>query len=156
MRKEAARTRVEHVKAKILKAREEKAKAFEAFKENAAKEKEVADKRSAEESEKVNKIIEEVQKVEEESKAETEDVESSQMVFPKLEKESPASSTYMSAPSTSSKGKAAYVENEQGEVERSATPSALPVPVPEVTSPIDELDDDFDELDDIEGAQCQR
>jgi next-to-BRCA1 protein 1 len=147
-RKEAARARVEHVKAKILRAREEKAKAFEAFKENAAKEKEVADKKSAEENEKVNKIIEEVKNSEDESKAETEDVETSQMVFPKLEKESPASSTYESAPSTSSKGKAAYVENEEGEIEHSATPA--PVPVPEVTSPIDELDDDFDELDDIE------
>jgi next-to-BRCA1 protein 1 len=147
-RKEAARARVEHVKAKILRAREEKAKAFEAFKENAAKEKEVADKKSAEENEKVNKIIEGVKKNEDESKAETEDVETSQMVFPKLEKESPASSTYESAPSTSSKGKAAYVENEEGEIEHSATPA--PVPVPEVTSPFDELDDDFDELDDIE------
>ena len=146
VRKEAARQRVEHVKAKILRAREEKAKAFEAFKEHAAKEKEVADKKTAEEIEKVNKIIAEVKKVEEESKAESEDVESSQMVFPKLEKESPASSTYESAPSTSSKGKAAYVENEHGEIEHSATP----IPVPEVSSPTEELDDDFDDFEDIE------
>ena len=146
-RKEATRARVEHVKAKILRAREEKAKAFEAFKENAVKEKEGVEKKSVEETEKVNKIIEQVKKAEEEIKAETEEMEGSQMVFPKLEKESPASSTYEFAPSTSSKGKAAYVENEEGEIERSATPAAAPVP--EVTSPIDE-DDDFDDLEDIE------
>lgn len=145
-RKEAARQRVEHVKAKILRAREEKAKAFEAFKENAVKEKEVADKKIAEENEKVNKvnhIIEEVRRAEEEK-----DMEGSQMVFPKLDKESPASSTYESAPSTSSKGKAAYVENEDGEIERSATPA--PVPVPEVTSPPEEFEHDFEELEDVE------
>lgn len=88
-------------------------------------------------------------------------MERSQMVFPKLEKESPSSSTYQSATSSTigSKGKAAYVENEDGEVERSATPSAAapatpvvaPVPIsePSVTSPLEE--DDFEDLaDEIE------
>ena len=152
-RKEAARQRVEHIKAKILRAREEKAKAMEAAKEAAvAKDKAAADRKSAEETEKVKKIIEEVKKAEEEKKeepeaeAEVEDVEGSQMVFPKLEKESPESSTYQSVSSSSSKGKAAYVENEEGEIERSATPAPAAAPVPEVTSPTTE--DDFEDLDD--------
>ena len=139
-RKEAARQRVEHIKAKILRVREEKAKIVEA---TLAKEKAAAEKKSAEETAKVKKIIEEVSKTTDEKN--TEDVEGSQMVFPKLEKESPASSTYQSVTSSLSKGKAAYVENEEGEIERSATPVTAPEPVPEVTSPMSE--DDFEDLD---------
>lgn len=146
-RKDAARARVEHIKAKILRAREEKAKAAEAKKKSAA-----------EETEKVKKILEEVVKTNEaEKEAEAkklESLEGSQMVFPKLEKESPASSTYQSVASTagSIKGKAAYVENEDGEVERSATPSVAPAPA--VESPkaekeefVDLDDDDFEDIE---------
>lgn len=143
-RKEAARYRVEHIKAKIIRAREEKTKAMEAAKETAAKDKAAAEKKSATETEKVKKIIEEVAKADEEKEVEAEELESSQMVFPKLEKESPASSTYQSVASSSSKGKAAYVENEEGEIERSATPA--PAAVPEVSSPMSE--EDFEDLDD--------
>lgn len=145
-RKDAARQRVEHIKAKILRAREEKMKAAE------AKKKAVSD-----ESEKVKKILEEVVKdneAEKEAEAKKlEKLEGSEMVFPKLDKESPASSTYQSVASTagSSKGKAAYVENEDGEVERSATPPVAPAPT--VESPkvekeeLDDLDDDFEEIE---------
>jgi next-to-BRCA1 protein 1 len=154
-RKEAARVRVEHIKAKILRAREEKAKLME------AKGKAAAEKENAEKSAKVQKIVEEVTKeapvaVAEPTKAApAEDVEGSQMVFPKLEKESPASSTYQSATSSSSnKGKAAYVENEAGEVERSATPAspAAPVQIPiEVASPsVEEPFVELEEDDDLE------
>ena len=150
-RKEAAKVRVEAIKAKILKARAEKTKAMEEAKRAVEI---AAQKKSAEETAKVQKIIEEATKaheVEEEQTEETkeEDVSTSQMVFPKLEKESPTSSTTISQ--SSGKGKAAYVENEAGEVERSATPSVIaalaPVepeteaePVPIVSSPTEELD----------------
>lgn len=67
------------------------------------------------------------------------------MVFPKLDKESPASSTYqsVSSASASGKGKAAYVENEAGEVERSA--AGTPIPIPDVASP--SIEEDFEDLD---------
>ncbi|KAK5168139.1 uncharacterized protein LTR77_006707 [Saxophila tyrrhenica] len=146
-RKEAARQRVEHIKAKILRARQEKAvdtAKEEAVAAQAAEEKAAEEKKNADSIEKVKKIIEEVTKADQEKE---EDLESSQMVFPKLDKESPASSTYQSV--MSSKGKAAYVENEQGEIERSATPSvASPTPAPVV--PSSEVGDDFDDLEDIE------
>merc|ERR1739841_184091 len=58
------------------------------------------------------------------------------MVFPKLQKESPASSTYQSATSSSIKGKPAYVESEEGEIERAATPPAAPAAPPSVLSTI--------------------
>lgn len=143
-RKDAARQRVEHIKAKILRAREEKVKAAEAKKRAAA-----------EESEKVKKILEEVVKnneAEKEAEAQRMDnLADSGMVFPKLEKESPASSTYQSVTSTagSSKGKAAYVENEEGEVERAATPAAAAPPsVQSPTVERDEFDDDdFEEIE---------
>ena len=147
-RKDAARMRVEHIKAKILRAREEKANAMEAAKKT-EKARAAEEKKSTEETEKVKKIIEEVIKDGKEEE-ETEDVEGSQMVFPKLDKESPASSTYESATSSSGKGKAAYVENEAGEIERSASPtSAVDAPATEdVTSPTIEEDDEFEDLDD--------
>ncbi|KAK3707850.1 hypothetical protein LTR37_011852 [Vermiconidia calcicola] len=146
-RKEAARQRVEHIKAKILRAREEKSKAIEAAQKAAA------EKKTAEETEKVKKIIAEVTKAEEEKKneeaeSETDDIEGSQMVFPKLEKESPASSTYQSLASSASKGKAAYVENELGEVERSATPVTAPAPAAALLSPTTESEDTFEDLED--------
>jgi len=178
-RKEASRQRVEHIKAKLVRAREEKVKAMSepavAAKEEAtyahpdvyrktiaeaqkkmaeivrvaAVEKQEAaaeETKSADSVEKVKKIIEAVTKADEEKSGE--DLEGSQMVFPKLDKESPSSSTYESAVS-STKGKAAYVENEQGEIERSASPSVTsPTPAPAMPSPASE--DDFDELDDIE------
>jgi next-to-BRCA1 protein 1 len=50
-------------------------------------------------------------------------MERSSMVFPKLDRESPASSAYQSAIMTS-RGKAAYVENEDGQVENVAVPAA--------------------------------
>ena len=49
-------------------------------------------------------------------------MERSSMVFPKLDRESPASSAYQSA-IMSSRGKAAYVENENGQVENVALPA---------------------------------
>lgn len=127
-RKEAARARVEHIKAKILRAREEKAKSIEAMRELA--------KRQMEK-------VEEPKKEQEESK---EDIEGSQMVFPKLDHQSPASSTYESATSSSGKGKAAYVENEAGEIERSATGSPVPTAVQDMASP--SVEEDFEHLDD--------
>jgi next to BRCA1 gene 1 protein len=151
-RKEAARLRVEHIKAKILRAREEKAKAArieEPTKDVEAKEEVVSAIQSkprptdSEVDEKVKKIIEQVTKADEEK---SEEMEGSNMVFPKLDKESPASSTYQSA--TSSKGKAAYVENEQGEIEHSATPSVTsPAPAPVEPSPLSD-DEEFEEIDD--------
>ena len=115
-RKEAAMKRVAFIKAKILKTREERSKALEAEGSE----------------EKVKKIIEEVSKTAaadvEETKQAEEKMEGSQMVFPKLEKESPASSTMLSS---SSKGKAATVENEQGEVEAAAAVAPKPAQEPE-------------------------
>lgn len=148
-RKEAAKQRVEHIKAKIMRTREERAKAREAQMQAAAEQK------IAEETEKVKKIIEEVSKNAE--KEEQDSMEGSQMVFPKLDKESPTSSTYESATSSSStsKGRAAYVENESGEIERSATPAAAaPSPAalisePSVSSPT--VEEGFEDLtDDLE------
>ncbi|TKA78763.1 hypothetical protein B0A55_04118 [Friedmanniomyces simplex] len=164
LRKESAKQRVEYIKAKIMRTREEqRAKTVEMQKQNAIS----AEQKSAEETEKVKKIIEEVSKEaakEEQAEAEAEKMEGSQMVFPKLDKESPASSTYQSAASSSTihKGKAAYVENEAGEVERSAVPSVVAGPAtspvqapvaisePSVSSPtVEEME--FDDLsDDIE------
>jgi len=125
-RREALKQRVAHIKANILKTREEREKMSEDFtKQKAA----FASRKSADETKKVEKIIDEVNKqAEAEEHAAEETLEGSQMVFPKLDKESPASSTYQSASSSSAKGKAAYVENEDGEVERSATPTAVPGP----------------------------
>ncbi|KAK0247400.1 hypothetical protein B0A54_10772 [Friedmanniomyces endolithicus] len=166
LRKESAKQRVEYIKAKIMRTREEqRAKTLEMLKQNSVVS---AEQKSAEETEKVKKIIEgvtkESAKEEQSEAAEEEKMEGSQMVFPKLDKESPASSTYQSAASSSTinKGKAAYVENEAGEVERSATPSVVaplatspvpaPVAIPEssVSSPtVEEME--FDDLsDDIE------
>jgi next-to-BRCA1 protein 1 len=48
-------------------------------------------------------------------------MERSSMVFPKLDRESPASSAYQSVMSNS--GKAAYVENEDGQIENVAIPA---------------------------------
>ncbi|EMC92468.1 hypothetical protein BAUCODRAFT_38535 [Baudoinia panamericana UAMH 10762] len=137
-RKEAARARVEHIKAKIMRQREERANMLEAQKMQ-----QTAVQKSAEESEKVKKIIEEVEKEQE--------MEGSQMVFPKLEKESPASSTYEST--TSSKAKPAYVENEADEVESTAavpsvTAATAAVSEPSVASPAEvEGDFDFEEVE---------
>ena len=164
-RKDAARQRVEHIKAKILRAREEQAKAMEVEKKKAeakavalaeqmraAEELEKAKKEAREKVQKMLDGLAEEKKLEKETVEEkTEDLEGSQMVFPKLDKESPASSTYESIAS-SSKGKAAYVENEQGEIEHSATPSvASPTPVaavPDLASPA--IEEAFDLGDDIE------
>ncbi|KAK5674619.1 hypothetical protein LTS10_012620 [Elasticomyces elasticus] len=159
LRKESAKQRVEYIKAKILRTREEqRAKSLEMQKQNTIS----AEQKSAEETEKVKKIIEAVSKdaAQEEHVEVEENMERSQMVFPKLDKESPASSTYQSATSstTISKGKAAYVENEDGEVERSAAPSVVAEPAtpvqapvaisePSVSSPEDEFDDLSDDIE---------
>ncbi|KXT03022.1 hypothetical protein AC578_685 [Pseudocercospora eumusae] len=144
-RREILRQRVAHIKANIVKTREEREKlAQDLSKQKAA----AAEKKADEAHEKMMNIIEQVAKQasdEEEHDAE-ESLKGSQMVFPKLEKESPASSTYQSPTSSSSKGKAAYVENEDGEVERSAHPAPAPVPS-SVASPSVEHDD-FVDLDD--------
>ncbi|KAH9833940.1 hypothetical protein Tdes44962_MAKER08696 [Teratosphaeria destructans] len=146
-RKEAAKQRVEHIKAKIMRTREERAKAMMQAQRATSVEQKTAEAR---------KIIEEVSRsaaAEEKAEAEkvfekTEEMEGSQMVFPKLEKESPASSTYQSATSSSNKGKAAYVENEEGEVEQSAVPS-----VASATSqaPVEDLEDDIEVLSAADG-----
>jgi len=153
-RKEAAKQRVEHIKAKIMKAREDqRAKQFTAQKAAIA-----AEQRNVEEMENSKEIVEDVAKAseaeaEKPKSVEEEKLEGSQMVFPKLEKESPASSTYQSITSSAvSKGKAAYVENEDGEIERSAMPTAPAPPVsePTVSSPtrpaFEILDDDIEVL----------
>ncbi|KAK4628323.1 uncharacterized protein CLAFUR5_04242 [Fulvia fulva] len=139
-RREALKQRVAHIKANIIKTREEREKMTEDFQQLKMA---AAEKKSMEESEKVQNIIEQVAKQADEEEK-TEQLEGSQMVFPKLEKESPSSSTYESATSSSSKGKAAYVENEEGEVERSATPATAPISIP-ISSP--SADDDFVDLD---------
>lgn len=147
-RKEAAKLRVEAIKTKILKARAEKYNrtTLETKQAMAAQLKAAAEKKSAEETEKVQKIIEQVSKTPAE---ETESVSSSQMVFPKLEKESPASSFV-----SSSKGKAAYVEDEEGEIESAAQAPAQTPSVdiaPSVASPsVAAAEDDFDDLTDLE------
>ncbi|KAK5129585.1 hypothetical protein LTR08_003050 [Meristemomyces frigidus] len=122
VRKEAAKQRVEHIKAKIMRTREERARVMEAHKAAVMVS---AEQKTAEETEKVKKIIEEVSKTASHIAPEAvkdEDMEGSQMVFPTLDKESPASSTYQSA--SSLKAKAAYVEDEAGVVEGSASPAA--------------------------------
>ncbi|KAI5359540.1 putative Zinc finger, ZZ-type, immunoglobulin-like, Next to BRCA1, central domain-containing protein [Septoria linicola] len=136
--KEALRQRVAQIKANIQKTREERER-LQA--EHTKMQVAAAKKKAQEESEKVKKIVEQVTK-----HANVQDeLERSQMVFPKLDKESPSSSTYESATSSSLKGKAAYVENENGEIERSASPTGMTMP--EVTSPT-VVEDDFVELDD--------
>ncbi|KAK3678941.1 hypothetical protein LTR78_001394 [Recurvomyces mirabilis] len=148
-RKGHAKQRVDFIKAKIMRAREEAAQ--KSMQEELKKAEEATPVASGSE-EKVRKIIEEVEKEKSgETEAEEEQMERSSMVFPKLDKESPASSTYQSATSSSTtKGKAAYVENEAGEVEREAipaTPVVAPVAIsePSVTSPSVE-EDGFDDL----------
>ena len=136
--KDALRQRVASIKANIQKTREEREKLRAEYSEQAAA---AAEKKAEDESAKVKKIVDEVTK-----HADEDDLERSQMVFPKLDKESPSSSTYESATSSSHKGKAAYVENEDGEIERSATPAAVPAPVPVLASPSVE-EDDFVEID---------
>merc|ERR1712054_543082 len=80
-----------------------------------------------------------------------EKMEGSQMVFPKLEKESPASSTYQSATSSSIKGKPAYVESEADEIERAATPRTAPAApasvISTIASPTVERGNDDDEFE---------
>ncbi|KAK5112723.1 hypothetical protein LTR62_003821 [Meristemomyces frigidus] len=135
-RKNHAKARVEHIKAKILRARDEQAQ-----KTAAEQQKSQATEGS---EEKVRKIIEEVGKdieKEKEMMVTDEKMETSQMVFPKLDKESPASSTYQSATSSSVKAKAAYVENEAGEVEQAA------VTEPSVASPSVKETMEFDDED---------
>jgi next-to-BRCA1 protein 1 len=136
--KEIAKLRVEQIKAKIMKQRADK------YKSDAKAARAAADKKSAEEDAKVKKIIEAVTKADDE---ETEDLATSQMVFPKLEKESPASSIIQSS-SGSSKGKAAYVEDEETE----NTTTVIPVETaPSVSSPgTVALGDDFEDFDDLE------
>jgi len=136
--KEVAKLRVEQIKAKIMKQRADK------YKSDAKAARAAADKKSAEEDAKVKKIIEAVTKTEDE---ETEDLATSQMVFPKLEKESPAASIIQSS-SGSSKGKAAYVEDEEAE----NTTTVVPVEAaPSVSSPHTvALGDDFEDFDDLE------
>jgi next-to-BRCA1 protein 1 len=136
--KEIAKLRVEQIKAKIMKQRADK------YKSDAKAARAAAEKKSAEEDAKVKKIIEAVTKTEDE---ETEDLATSQMVFPKLEKESPASSIIQSS-SSSSKGKAAYVEDEETE----NTTTVIPVETaPSVSSPgTVALGDDFEDFDDLE------
>jgi len=160
-RKEASRQRIEHTRTKVLRAREEQLKSMLAKKKASS---------ATSEADKVKKILEQVaQNAEAEKAADAEkksehienkedNIERSQMVFPKLDKESPASSTYQSAAAStsgSSKGKAAYVENEDGEIERSATPAtAAPVAAAEIESPVLEkeefteflTDDDFEDI----------
>lgn len=140
--KETAKLRVEAIKAKLLKARAEKHNhaVAEAKAARAA-----AEKKTADENAKVKKIIEAVTKSPAE---EAEDVATSQMVFPKLEKESPDASIIQSS-SSSGKGKAAYVEDEAVEEAAAAT-----VPVqsaPSVISPQTvAAGDDFDDLSDLD------
>ncbi|KAK6435595.1 hypothetical protein LTR95_008211, partial [Oleoguttula sp. CCFEE 5521] len=143
--KEHARMRVEALKAKILKARAEKqacrAEFTEARKSFTPESPSTESSKIAQTTEKVQKIIEQVSKARAEEEK-TEELATSQMVFPRLEKESPSSSMV----SSSTKPKVAYVENEAGEVESSAVPA--PAPVAPVTTPAEEGFDDL--TDDIE------
>lgn len=160
-RKEAAKQRVEHIKAKILKARQERAKELEL--KHAVEVKRAEEARQDSEMKTLDDYFRRKEEVKSEPKAletteeikkEEEPMEGSGMVFPKLDKESPASSTYQSATSSSTKGKAAYVENEDGQVERSATPAVLPAPIsePSVTSPGEDGYDFTDELEVLSAA----
>ncbi|KAF2211718.1 hypothetical protein CERZMDRAFT_98151 [Cercospora zeae-maydis SCOH1-5] len=140
MGKDALRQRVAHIKANVQKTRDERER-LQA--EHAKMETAAAEKKAEEQTAKVKQLVQDITK---QAEAEAE-LERSQMIFPKLDKESPASSTYESATSSSHKGKAAYVENEDGEVERSATPAQASAPAPLVTSP-SLAGDDFVEIDD--------
>ena len=146
-RREAVKQRVAHIKANILKAREENEKLQVAADQTKAREDERKREAFRERAKRV--VAATAQRVENEkeaielTKAEAETIAKSQMVFPKLEKESPSSSVSQLATTSSDKGKAAYVENEQGEVEHSAVSAAE-----HASSPSD--DEDFEELDDIE------
>ncbi|SMQ45344.1 unnamed protein product [Zymoseptoria tritici ST99CH_3D7] len=143
-RREALKLRVAHIKANILKTRVEREQAEKAEKK-------------AKDNEKVQNILAQLAKTEDKAEDKSEEkteektdekLSDSQMVFPKLDKESPSSSTYESATSSTlkAKAKAAYVENENGEVETTATPAAS-APV-ELASPSVEADDGFVDLDD--------
>nr|OQO25736.1 hypothetical protein B0A51_10200 [Rachicladosporium sp. CCFEE 5018] len=141
--KEHARMRVEALKAKILKARAEKQACRAEFVESRKSFTPVSPSaeasKSAQTTEKVQKIIEQASKIPVEEEK-TEELATSQMVFPRLEKESPSSSMV----SSSTKGKAAYVENEAGEVES----SAVPAPAAHSTTPAEEgFDDLTDEIE---------
>ena len=149
--KESAKLRVEQIKARILKARAEKhsrdAKAARVAADKKGLEEEK--KRSMMEKEKNEKAIKMI--IDAVTKApadEAEDLSTSQMVFPKLEKESPEASIIQSS-SGSGKGKAAYVQDE--EVEEAATVAPLEA-TPSVASPLTvAVDDDFvDDFDDLE------
>ncbi|KAF2718759.1 hypothetical protein K431DRAFT_287360 [Polychaeton citri CBS 116435] len=143
-RKEAAKLRAEVLKAKILRAREIQAKAAEAEAEKTVSQGQVPQLQQTSEAETSSAAVDDSIK-KEESPVEA-GMERSQMIFPKLEKESPSSSTYASATSSTdgSKAKAAYVENEDGEVEHSAQPE------PSIASPVMERDDFEDLTDDLE------
>lgn len=161
VRKDAAKLRVEAIKAKIIRARAEKNKAALEAQQVRARVSAAAQEAgslglqasahnlsgapkqgpSTEEKPATEEPVAVADEVEEKD---VESTSSSQMVFPKLDKESPSSSIIASA---SSKGKAAYVENEHGEVERSTTPTAnAPVTTaePVLASP---ADDDFEEVE---------
>jgi len=149
--KETAKLRVEQIKARILKARAEKhshnAKAARVAADKKGLEEEK--KRSMMEKEKNEKAIKMI--IDAVTKApadETEDLATSQMVFPKLEKESPEASIIQSS-SSSGKGKAAYVQDE--DVEEAATVAPVEA-APSVSSPLTvAVDDDFvDDFDDLE------
>lgn len=88
----------------------------------------------------------------EEAKQEEVEMKGSQMVFPTLDRESPASSTYqsMSSSGSASKGKAAYVEDEQTGVKTAdaaieTTPSEV-----STTADADEGFEDISVADDLE------
>lgn len=162
-RKEAARQRIEQCKAKVMKARADQRAKHVAAQKAAF----TADQLNGEESKKANNADEEFTNgsetdVEKQKTVTEEKMEGSLMVFPKLEKESPASSTYQfTASGAVSKGRAAYVENENGEIERSATPAATAAPIPEpaASSPIeaafDDLDDDIEVLSATAGDESE-
>jgi next-to-BRCA1 protein 1 len=141
--KDAAKLRVEQIKTKILKQRADK------YRSDLMAARAAAEKKSADEDAKVKQIIEAVTKTEDQ---ETEDLATSQMVFPKLEKESPEASIIQSS-SGSSKGKAAYVEDEEAENATTVVPfETAPVEIaPSVSSPQTvALGDDFEDFDDLE------
>lgn len=142
MGKDALRQRVAYIKANIQKTREEREKLRAEHSElQAAAVERKAEVQAEDEISGAKKVDDEVPKHLDAENG----LERSQMVFPKLDKESPSSSTHESATNSAHKGKAAYVENEDGEVERSATPDRASGPV--VHSPsVDEYD--FAEIDD--------
>lgn len=142
LQRETAKLRVEAIKAKIIKARADKQNRIAAIQSSS---KPSSSKMSAEENAKVKKIIEAVTQAPAEELEKTEDIATSQMVFPKLEKESPEASIVQSSPS-SNKGKAAYVTNE--DVEETATVPATVAP--SVSSPTVAGGDDLDDFTDLE------